>query len=60
MTEVPRLDHLSDYQKDYPGDKQIMWSKKAITRSILHYMILEALCSLGMLGSPIGAFVDFN
>ena len=30
-------------QKDCPDDKQIMWSKKEITRSIPHHMLLEAL-----------------
>ena len=30
-------------RKDCPENKQIMWSKKELTRSIPHYMLLEAL-----------------
>ena len=26
MVDVQRLDHLCDSQKDFPGDKQIIWS----------------------------------
>ena len=43
LADVPCLDNLWDCQKDCPDDKQIMWSKKAITRSIPHYMLLAAL-----------------
>ena len=43
MVDVPHLDHLWDGQKDFPDDKQIMWGKKEITRSIPHCMLLEAL-----------------
>ena len=43
MADVPCLDHLWDGQNDFPDDKQIMRSKTEITRSIPHYMLLEAL-----------------
>ena len=43
MADMPHLDPLWDDQKGLPDDKQIMWSKEAITRSTSHCMLLEAL-----------------
>ena len=43
MVDVPRLDNLWDGQNDCSDDKQIMWSKKEITRGIPHCMLLEVL-----------------
>ena len=43
MVDVPCLDYLGDSQKDCPGNKQIIWSKRETTRNMLHCMALEAL-----------------
>ena len=43
MVDVPCLDYLWDGQQDCPGDKQIIWGKREITRSIPHCTHLEAL-----------------
>ena len=43
MADVPRMDYLWDALKDYPIDKQVIWSKWWITRNTPFYMSLKAL-----------------
>ena len=43
MVDVPCLDYLWDSQKDCPGDGQIMWDKREITRNMPHCMLLGLL-----------------
>ena len=43
IVDVPHLDYLWDGRNDCPGDKQIIWGKREITRNMPHYMLLEAL-----------------